>query len=58
MLSSLSLLRGSDCSGKGAEMTPDTVASKVDVYIVCVYIVRVCVFVCAYMHCLRLVTLV
>ena len=39
MLSSLSLLRGSGSSGKGAEMTPDTIASKVDVYIVCVYVV-------------------
>ena len=39
----------SDCSGKGAEMTPDTLASKVDVCIVLVC--TLCVFMCA---CVRI----
>ena len=38
-------------------MTPDTLASKVGVRIVLVCsCAHVCVFVCAYLHCLKLLT--
>ena len=47
-------------SGKGAEMTPDTLASKVDVCIVlvctlCVFMCA-CVCICVCVHCLKLLT--